>query len=57
MVANANQGRLEKDWMTDLVNKDVVVITSGSRFFRGPAHSGAVIIPPKIMEQLQKVDA
>lgn len=52
MIANANQGRLEKDWLTELVNKDVIVISSGSRFYRGPAHSGAVIIPPSIMEKL-----
>ena len=52
MVANANQGRLEKEWLTELVNKDVIVISSGSRFYRGPAHSGAIIIPPSIMAKL-----
>ena len=57
MVANANQGRLEKNWVQDLVENDVLIITSGSRFFRGPSHSGAVIIPPSIMQKLIDVDA
>lgn len=55
MVANAFQGRLEKWWLTDLLEKNAIVITSGSRFYRGPPHSGAVFVPPKIMEELKKV--
>ena len=32
-------------------------MTSGSRFYRGPPHSGAVFIPASIMKRLQEVDA
>ena len=56
-VANAVQGRLEKPWLKEALDKDAVVMTSGSRFYRGPPHSGAVFIPPSIMQRLQQVDS
>lgn len=31
-------------------------MTSGSRFYRGPPHSGAVFVPPKMMAQIMEVD-
>ena len=31
-------------------------MTSGAQFYRGLSNSGAVFIPPAIMEQLKKVD-
>jgi len=31
-------------------------MTSGSRFYRGPPHSGAVFVPPSIMKQIKDVD-
>ena len=56
MVANSVQGRVEKPWLKDMINKDVLVLMSGSRFFRGPPHCGAVIIPPIMMNKLKEVD-
>ena len=56
-VANAVQGRLEKPWLKEALDKDAVVMTSGSRFYRGPPHSGAVFIPPSIMSKLKQVDS
>ena len=56
MVANAVQGRLEKWWLNDLLSQNAIVMTSGSRFYKGPPHSGAVFVPPKIMKQIQDVD-
>lgn len=57
MVANANQGRLEKKWFANLIDKDVIIISSGSRFYRGPPHSGAVFIPPPIMDRLKAISS
>jgi len=57
MVANANQGRLEKEWFTNLIDKDVIIISSGSRFYRGPPHSGVVFIPPPIMDRLKAISS
>lgn len=39
-----------------MINNDVVVLMSGSRFFRGPPHCGAVFIPPNLMAKLKNVD-
>jgi hypothetical protein len=57
MVANANQGRLEKKWFQNLIDKDVLIISSGSRFYRGPPHSGVVFIPPPIMDRLKAISS
>jgi len=57
MVANAVQGRLEKWCLNDLLSQDAIVMTSGSRFYRGPPHSGAVFVPPSIMKKIVEVDS
>ena len=44
-VANAYQGRLEKYWPNQFLSRKAIVMTSGSKFFRGPPHSGAVFVP------------
>lgn len=57
MVANAVQGRLEKWWLNDLLSQDAIVMTSGSRFYRGPPHTGAVFVSPKLMKRIKDVDS
>ena len=36
----------------DLLDDGAIVLLTGSKFFRGPPFSGAVIVPPKIMSKL-----
>ena len=57
VVSTANQGRLEKNWLAELISKDVIVIAPCSKFYRGCSDSTTVIIPPSIMERLnQEID-
>ena len=39
-----------------MLDKNTLVITTGSKFFRGPPHTGAVIVPKQIIDRLNKVD-
>ena len=47
---------MNKHWYKHLLDKDCVVTTSGSKFYKAPGHCGAVFVPPGIMEQLKNVD-
>lgn len=38
-----------------MIENDCIIMTSGSKFFRSPAHTGAVFVPPQIMKRLQQV--
>mmetsp|Transcript_5386 Transcript_5386/g.9049 ORF Transcript_5386/g.9049 Transcript_5386/m.9049 type:complete len:484 (-) Transcript_5386:110-1561(-) len=53
-VVDACQGRFEKEFLQDLVEKDAMVLITGSKFYRGPPFSGAVVIPPTIMNKLKE---
>jgi hypothetical protein len=52
LVADMCQGRFEKERLLEYLSKNVVVLITGSKFFRGPPFSGAVIVPSVIMEEL-----
>ena len=41
----------------ELLEKDVIVLITGSKFFRGPPFSGATIVPKSIMNKLLKIQA
>jgi hypothetical protein len=45
LVADLCQGRFEKERLHDYLEKNVVVLITGSKFFRGPPFSGGVLIP------------
>lgn len=45
-VAECDLGRLDKFWSKYLLEQNVIVTMSGSKFFRGPAHSEAILVPP-----------
>lgn len=55
-VAECDLGRLDKFWSKYLLEQNVIVTMSGSKFFRGPAHSEAILVPPQMMEKLIKAD-
>ena len=50
MVVDAVEGRFTKMWLKEMMKMNAMVIASGSKFYRGPPHSGAVFVPPKIMK-------
>ena len=45
-VAKCDLGRLDRFWSKYLLEQDVIVTMTGSKFFRGPAHSEAILVPP-----------
>ena len=55
LVADFCQGRFEKERLLDYLSKNVIVLITGSKFFRGPPFSGGVIVPSVIMEELQEL--
>jgi len=56
MVVDACQGRFETKMLNDLIDLNAITLITGSKFFRGPPFSGGVIVPAKIMKQLQALD-
>lgn len=53
LVVDACQGRFGHKFMTQALEKEACVLFTGSKFFRGPPFSGAVIVPASIMKKLQ----
>jgi hypothetical protein len=56
VVVDACQGRFKEEWLHDYLRKDAIVLITGSKFFRGPPFSGAVLVPGSIMERLILTD-
>jgi len=56
VVVDACQGRFWSKDIQDCLNKGAFVLITGSKFFRGPPFSGAVIVPGSIMERLVLTD-
>lgn len=54
-IVDACQGRFDDRMLADLLEKDVIVLITGSKFFRGPPFSGATIVPKSIMAKLLKI--
>ena len=53
VVIDACQARFKKAHLHELLEKGAFVLITGSKFYRGPPFSGAVLIPSQIMEQLR----
>lgn len=56
MVVDACQGRFETKMLNDLIDLNAITLITGSKFFRGPPFSGAVIVPAAMMNQLKALD-
>jgi hypothetical protein len=50
-VIDACQGRFEIEWLNEQLDKNAIVLITGSKFFRGPPFSGAVLVPEPIMSK------
>jgi len=56
IVVDACQGRFKEEWLDEYLRKNAIVLITGSKFFRGPPFSGAVLVPGAIMERLILTD-
>ena len=45
VVVDACQGRFKEEWLDEYLRKNAIVLITGSKFFRGPPFSGAVLVP------------
>ena len=54
MVVDACQGRFKREMLNDLDKSNAITLITGSKFYRGPPFSGAVIVPGSIMEELKR---
>lgn len=55
IVVDACQGRMKERELNDNIQKGAIVLLTGSKFFRGPPFSGAVLVPGSIMERLVRL--
>jgi len=55
MVVDACQGRFRRETLTTALENGVVVLYTGSKFYRGPPFSGAVFVPKETMLRLQEL--
>lgn len=53
-VVDACQGRFEIDWLLEQLGQNAIVLITGSKFFRGPPFSGAVLVPAPIMAKAEQ---
>mmetsp|Transcript_30261 Transcript_30261/g.59091 ORF Transcript_30261/g.59091 Transcript_30261/m.59091 type:complete len:496 (+) Transcript_30261:65-1552(+) len=56
IVVDACQGRFRSDQLTEYLNNGAFVLITGSKFYRGPPFSGAVLVPSQVMERLLMTD-
>eukprot|EP00277_Geminigera_cryophila_P001574 CAMPEP_0179416164 /NCGR_PEP_ID=MMETSP0799-20121207/6642_1 /TAXON_ID=46947 /ORGANISM="Geminigera cryophila, Strain CCMP2564" /LENGTH=489 /DNA_ID=CAMNT_0021188997 /DNA_START=57 /DNA_END=1526 /DNA_ORIENTATION=+ len=56
VVVDACQGRFKEEWLDEYLRKQAIVLITGSKFYRGPPFSGAVLVPGSIMERLILTD-
>lgn len=54
-MADLCQGRFELERLHKYLNKNVVVLITGSKFYRGPPFSGGVLVSKSIMKELQEM--
>ena len=47
VVVDAAQGRFSRRGLRDVLQRDYLVIFTGSKFYGGPPFSGALLVPPK----------
>ena len=54
-VVDACQGRFSKQELKEWLEQDSLVLFTGSKFFQAPPFCGAVVIPPRIAQNLRNV--
>ena len=54
-VVDACQGRFPDRMVADLLEQGVIVLITGSKFYRGPPFSGGCLVPSCIMEALKEI--
>ena len=54
-MIDACQGRFDTQWLYYQMGQNALVLITGSKFYRGPPFSGAVLVPSDIMSQLVKI--
>ncbi len=57
IVADACQLRTSPARLKELLSKDMLVLVTGSKFFTGPAFSGALLVPPALAARLSQARA
>jgi hypothetical protein len=55
LVADLCQGRFEMERLHDYLENNVVILITGSKFFRGPPFSGGVLVSKSFMTELQEM--
>jgi hypothetical protein len=56
VVVDAAQGRFSRRGLRDVLQRDYLVIFTGSKFYGGPPFSGALLVPPKYRPAERQVD-
>ncbi|HVW74873.1 MAG TPA: hypothetical protein VHC39_14655 [Rhizomicrobium sp.] len=57
IVADACQLRISRLRLQALLDKGIMVLVTGSKFFTGPAFSGAVLVPRALADRLAQIKA
>ena len=52
LVVDATQARVTRDYVKDCLDKDIMVILSGSTFFAAAPNCAAILLPSKVAHQL-----
>jgi len=55
-VIDACQGRLQEKALKTFLEKDYIVLTTGSKFYGGPPFSGAVLLPLSLSQELESYE-
>ncbi len=57
VVVDAAQGRFSRRGLRDVLQRDYMVIFTGSKFYGGPPFSGALLVPPKYRPASRRLGA
>jgi hypothetical protein len=56
VVVDAAQGRFSRRGLRDVLQRDYMVIFTGSKFYGGPPFSGALLVPPKFRPASRRLE-
>lgn len=56
VVVDAAQGRFSRRGLRDVLQKDYLVMFTGSKFYGGPPFSGALLVPPRFHPRNRGID-
>jgi hypothetical protein len=57
VVVDAAQGRFSRRGLRDALQKDYLVMFTGSKFYGGPPFSGALLVPPRFQPRSRQLSA